>query len=62
MPEWRIALAFRAISAIYRIPHTPMTQGSMVLRETWIGHWRGTCARGSASKPVVILAQARTQA
>jgi hypothetical protein len=42
MPGWRIARAFRAISGIYRIPHTLMTQGSMILRETCIGHWRET--------------------
>jgi hypothetical protein len=54
MPEWRIARAFRTICDIYRIPHTLMTQGSMVLRETWIGHWRGTCAHGGAAKLVVI--------
>ncbi|MBX3712526.1 MAG: hypothetical protein KF800_11240 [Lysobacter sp.] len=54
MQEWRIARAFRTTCGIYRIPHTLMTQGSMVLRETWIGHWRGTCAHGGAARLVVI--------
>jgi hypothetical protein len=50
MPGWRIARAFRAISGIYRIPHTLMTQGSMILRETCIGHWLAPFAKGASQK------------
>jgi hypothetical protein len=34
LPAWTIARAFRAITDIYRIPHTLMPHGNMVLRET----------------------------
>jgi hypothetical protein len=57
MPGWRIARAFRAIYGIYRIPHTLMTQGSMILRETCIGHWRET-----PSPPFAKGADARSAA